>query len=184
MPEVGIILALVFLIFSAFFSSSEAAFLSLQKATIAHLVNTGVPGARRVARMVDDPERLLSTILLGNNVVNVAFTTSVTLIFISLLGDGSEGQAALLTTVAGTAALLLVGEIIPKTIAVHHAQRVAFAYARPLKWIEATLWPLVVALQWITRRARSLLGGDGQVRESITEGEACFTSRPWRFPWP
>ncbi|MCH8206875.1 MAG: HlyC/CorC family transporter [Chloroflexi bacterium] len=171
MPEVGIILALVFLVFSAFFSSSEAAFLSLQKTTVAHLVNTDVPGARRVARMIEDPERLLSTILLGNNVVNVAFTASVTLIFISLLGDGSEGQAALLTTVAGTAALLLVGEIIPKTVAVHHAQRVAFAYAGPLKWIEATLWPLVVALQWITRRASSLLGGDVPIRGSITESE-------------
>ena len=171
MPEIGIVLALVFLVFSAFFSSSEAAFLSIQKATVAHLVNTDVPGARRVARMIEDPERLLSTILLGNNVVNVAFTASVTLIFISLLGDGSEGQAALLTTVAGTAALLLVGEIIPKTIAVHHSQRVAFAYAGPLKWIEATLWPLVVVLQWVTRRARSLLGGDAPIRESITEGE-------------
>ena len=171
MPEVGIVLALVFLILSAFFSSSEAAFLSLQKATIAHLVKTDVPGARRVARMVNDPERLLSTILLGNNVVNVAFTASVTLIFISLLVDGSEGRAALLTIVAGTAALLLVGEIIPKTIAVHHARRVAFAYAGPLKWTEAAFWPLVVVLQWITRRAGSLLGGDGQIRESITESE-------------
>lgn len=171
MPEIGIILALVFLVLSAFFSSSEAAFLSLQKTTVAHLVNTDVPGARRVARMIDDPERLLSTILLGNNLVNVAFTVSVTLLFVSLLGDGSESQAALLTTIAGTAALLVVGEIIPKTIAIHHSQRVAFAYARPLKWMEVAFWPVAVVLQWITRRARSVRGGDVVARESITEGE-------------
>ena len=131
MPETAIVLALVFLVLSAFFSSSEAAFLSLQKATVAHLVNTGVPGARRVARMIADPERLLSTILLGNNLVNVAFTASVTLLFVWALGEGRESQAALLTTVAGTAALLLIGEIIPKTIAVHYSQRTAFAYAAP-----------------------------------------------------
>ena len=113
MPEAAIALAILFLVLSAFFSSSEAAFLSLQKATVAHLVNTGVPGARRVARMIADPERLLSTILLGNNLVNVAFTASVTLLFVWALGEGRESQAALLTTVAGTAALLLIGEIIP-----------------------------------------------------------------------
>lgn len=172
MPEIAIVLALVFLVLSAFFSSSEAAFLSLQKATVAHLVNTGVPGARRVARMIGDPERLLSTILLGNNLVNVAFTASVTLLFVWALGEGRESQAALLTTVAGTAALLLIGEIIPKTIAVHYSQRTAFAYARPLKWIEAALWPVVVVLQWITRRVRRSFGGDAvAVRGSITEGE-------------
>ena len=171
MPEAAIVLALVFLVLSAFFSSSEAAFLSLQKATVAHLVNTGAPGARRVARMIADPERLLSTILLGNNLVNVAFTASVTLLFVWALGEGRESQAALLTTVAGTAALLLIGEIIPKTIAVHYSQRTAFAYARPLKWMEAALWPVVVVLQWITRRVRRSFGSDAVARESITEGE-------------
>ena len=170
MPEAAIVLAILFLVLSAFFSSSEAAFLSLQRATVAHLVNTRAPGARRVARMIADPERLLSTILLGNNLVNVAFTASVTLLFVWALGEGRESQAALLTTVAGTAALLLIGEVIPKTIAVHYSQRTAFAYARPLKWIEAALWPVVVVLQWITRRVRRALGG-GVARGSITEGE-------------
>ena len=171
MPEAAIVLALVFLVFSAFFSSSEAAFLSLQRATVAHLVNTGAPGAQRVARMIADPERLLSTILLGNNLVNVAFTTSVTLLFVWALGEGRESEAALLTTAAGTAALLLAGEIIPKTIAVRYARRVAFAYARPLKWTEAALWPVIAVLQWTTRRVGRALGGDAAARESITEGE-------------
>lgn len=173
MPETGVILAIIFilLISSAFFSSSEAAFLSIQKTTVAHLVNTNMPGARRVARMIDDPERLLATILLGNNLVNVAFTASVTLLFVSLLGEGSESQAALLTTAAGTAALLIVGEIIPKTIAIHHSQRMAFAYARPLKWIETLFWPVIIILQWITRKIRFLISSEATVRGSITESE-------------
>ena len=161
------IISLVFLIFSAFFSSSEAAFLSLQKTRVAYLVNTGIPGAKRVADMIQQPERLLPTILLGNNLVNVAFTALVTVAIVSLLG---EGRGVVVATGVGTVVLLIVGETIPKTIAVRHAERVAFWYARPLKWIETLMLPLVVILQWATRRVNSLLGGTA-VTSSITEAE-------------
>ena len=73
-----IVLVGVFLVLSGFFSSSEAAFLSVQRTRIAHLVSEGVPGAKRVADMVGNPERLLATILLGNNIVNTALTAVVT----------------------------------------------------------------------------------------------------------
>ena len=173
MPDgdlVSLVLILVFLVFSAFFSSSEAAFLSLQRTRLTHLVTTGVPGAARVARMIQQPERLLSTILLGNNLVNVAFAALVTLLFVSLLGEGREGQAAAIATGVATLALLIVGETIPKTIAVRRAERVAFIYARPLKWVETLLLPLVFILQSATRRVNSLLGG-GPARGLVTEGE-------------
>ena len=108
-----LIVSVIFLIFSAFFSSSEAAFLSLQKTRLTHLVNTGVPGARRVATMVQEPERLLATILLGNNLVNVAFAALVTVVIVSLLG---EGRGVIVATVVATVILLIIGEIIPKTM--------------------------------------------------------------------
>ena len=160
-------LGLVFLMFSAFFSSSEAAFLSLQKTRLAHLVNAGAPGARRVVGMISQPERLLSTILLGNNLVNVAFTALVTVLIVRLLG---EGRGVVVATALGTAVLLIVGETIPKTIAVRHAERVAFLYARPLKWTETLMLPVVLALQWTTRRINSLFGGVS-AQGSITESE-------------
>ena len=75
---ISLALIAIFILFSAFFSSSEAAFLSLQKTRLSYLVNNNVPGARRVQDMVSSPERLLSTILLGNNLVNVAFTALIT----------------------------------------------------------------------------------------------------------
>jgi CBS domain containing-hemolysin-like protein len=165
--SVGIILSLVFLLFSAFFSSSEAAFLSLQKARITHLVTTDVPGAARVAGMIKQPERLLATILLGNNLVNVAFTALVTVMITTRLG---EGQGVIVATVVGTIALLIVGETIPKSVAVRHAEGVAFFYARPLKWVETLILPLVFVLQWASRRASALFGGPGSIA-SITEGE-------------
>jgi putative hemolysin len=166
--SLSLVLIVVFLIFSAFFSSSEAAFLSLQKTRITHLVNTNVRGAQRIARMVNQPERLLPTVLLGNNLANVAFTAVVTVLMVELLGD--QGRGVAVATGVGTAVLLIVGETIPKTVAVLHAERVAFLYARPLKWIEFIMWPVVVLLQWMTRRVNSLVGGNAGGR-SITEGE-------------
>ena len=97
---VSISLIVLFLILSAFFSSSEAAFLSLQKTRLSHLLNTNVPGASRVAEMVSNTERLLSTILLGNNLVNVAFTAIITTLAVSLVEDGPLAVA--IATVAGT----------------------------------------------------------------------------------
>ncbi len=171
MPDAGafsLILMIVFVLFSAFFSSSEAAFLSLEKVRVAHLVNTNSPGARRVASMIEQPERLLATILLGNNLVNVAFTAVVTVLAVDLLGE-SRGVVA--ATVAGTLILLVFGEIVPKTFAVHYPERMAFLYARPLKGIELLLWPLVFVLQWIPHRARNIFGVNVPSRESITESE-------------
>ena len=169
MLEISIPLLVVFLVFSAFFSSSEAAFLSLQRTRIAHLVTSGVPGAERVASMIRQPERLLSTILLGNNLVNVAFTALVTVMIVKIEALG-EGGGVVVATAVGTTALLIVGEIIPKTIAWRNAERAAFLYARPLKWVETLMLPLVVVLQWTSHRVSSALGG-ASVRRSITEGE-------------
>ena len=170
MLEISIPLLVVFLIFSAFFSSSEAAFLSLQRTRIAHLVTSGVPGSERIANMIGQPERLLSTILLGNNLVNVAFTALVTVLILKIDALG-EGGGVVVATAVGTTALLILGEVIPKTIAVRNAERAAFLYARPLKWVESLMLPLVLVLQWTSRRVNSALGGGVSMRRSITEGE-------------
>ena len=157
------------ILLSAFFSSSESAFLSLQKtARLTHLVSTGAKGAHRVSRMLDDPSRLLSTILLCNNLVNVAFTALVTIIAVSVLGNQQKGAIA--ATVVGTTILLILGEIIPKTLAVRHAERLAFTYARPLQIIEFLLLPLVSTLQWVSEFLS--IGNAGPREEtSITEEE-------------
>ena len=166
----SLVLVGVFLVLSGFFSSSEAAFLSVQRTRIAHLVSEGVPGAKRVANMVSNPERLLATILLGNNLVNVAFTSVVTFAILNYVGQGNEGSGVLIATAVSTIALVIVGEIIPKSVAVRKAEPVAFLYSHPLKWIEYLLWPFVFALQWITRGVNALLGGSN-VQPMITEGE-------------
>ena len=160
-----------FLVLSAFFSSSEAAFLSLQKTRIAHLLSEGVPGARRVANMLNEPERLLSTILLGNNLVNVAFSAVITVVVVNRLDQYNEGVGVVIATIIGTVTLLLLGETIPKTIAVRNSERIAFMYSYPLKWGEYLLLPFVLVLQWITKMFSSRVGGTQEDQPSITEGE-------------
>ncbi len=166
----NLVLIAVFLLLSGFFSSSEAAFLSVQRTRIAHLVSEGIPAARRVANMVANPERLLATILLGNNVVNTALTAVVTAFFVTNAGQGNEEAAIVFATVFSATALVILGEIIPKSMAVRNAERMAFLYSHPLKWTEYLLWPVVLLLQWITRGVNALLGGSN-VQPMITEGE-------------
>ena len=167
----SIALLLGFLVLSAFFSSSEAAFLSLQRTRIAHLLSEGAPGARRVANMLKEPERLLSTILLGNNLVNVAFSAVITVVVLDRVGQGNEGVGVIIATILGTVTLLLLGETIPKTIAVRNSERLAFMYSYPLKWGEYILLPFVLILQWITKMVSSRVGGTQESQRSITEGE-------------
>lgn len=171
-------LALVFVLLalSAFFSSSESAFLSVQRTRIAHLVSEGVPGARRVANMIGEPERLLATILLGNNIVNAATTAVITATVVAFVGadsrtGGVTPAGVVIATAISTIALVLFGEIIPKTIAVRNSEKVAFLYSRPLTWTEYLLLPLVLILQWATRGLNALLGGGIEERRSITEDE-------------
>ena len=154
------------LLLSAFFSSSEAAFLSLRKVRIRRLVEDEVPGAERVARMVDEPAKVLPTILLGNNLVNTAFAALATVIMVALIG---EGRGVLAATAVSTIALLVLGETLPKTVAVRHSERLFFLFARPLQLIELFLLPFAATLQLVNRFLAARLGSD--TRGLFTEEE-------------
>jgi len=130
-------------------------------------VTNNIPGAKRVHDMVTNTERLLSTILLGNNLVNVAFTAVVTALAVKWLKEGPVAVAA--ATIVGTGLLLIFGEIIPKSLAVKKSERVSFLYARPLKLIELSLYPLILFLQWLSRTTQSIFGQEQE--EVVTEGE-------------
>ena len=167
--SVSLILIFLFLVLSAFFSSSEAAFLSLQKTRLSFLVNSGVPGAKRVADMIGNTDLLLSTILLGNNLVNVAFTAVITALAVAALGRGPLAVAA--ATITGTILLLVFGEIIPKSLAVRRSEKVAFAYARPLKAVELSLYPIIIVLQWLSNITQSIFTRQELIEDTVTEIE-------------
>ena len=167
---ISTVLIAIFILFSGFFSSSEAAFLSLQRTRLTYLVNNNVPGAKRVQDMINNTDRLLSTILLGNNLVNVAFTALVTALAVSWLGEGPLALTA--ATVIGTTVLLILGEIIPKSIAVKKSEKMTFLYARPLKMVELSLYPIILFLQWLTRATQTIFGHEANDEDrAVTEGE-------------
>ena len=128
-----------------------------------------MPGARRVHDMVANTERLLSTILMGNNLVNVAFTAVVTALAVKWLKEGPLAVAA--ATIIGTGLLLIFGEIIPKSLAVKKAEKVSFLYARPLKMVELSLYPVILFLQWLSRTTQSIFGQEQEAEDGVTEGE-------------
>ncbi len=172
MEDIGlssIILLTVLVVLSAFFSGSEVALLSIQKVRIQHMVSIGTPGAARVARMVESPERLLPPILLGNNVVNTAAAAVATAIAITVVKD--EGSAVLIATAMVTTVLLIFGETLPKTIAARYADKVSVAVALPIQWVGWILFPAVYLLQRITFLISRLIGAERGQGSLITTEE-------------
>ena len=157
----------VCLLLSAFFSSSETAFISLQRIRVEHLVNTKVAGAGRVAKMLQRPERLLSTILLGNNLVNTAAAALATFLAIRIWGS----QGVLFATIGITVFLLIFCETTPKTIATQHAERLSLVLARPIEVISWLFTPFVVVLSWMASGFSKLLGGAPVPRSLVSEEE-------------
>jgi putative hemolysin len=152
---VYLILIIVFIGLSAFFSSSETSFLALQKVRLEHLVSTGVKGASLVARMIKKPEKLLSAILLGNNLVNTAAAALVTALAVDVWGE----QGILYTTLIITVVILIFAETTPKTFAAQHSEKMALFYARPLGLVSWVFTPFVAALSWIASGFARLFGG-------------------------
>jgi Mg2+/Co2+ transporter CorB len=161
-------LLVLFLALSAFFSGSETAFIALQRVRLIHMVRTGVPGARQIFRMAQHPERLLATVLLGNNLVNTAAAALSTALVISLLDN--VNSAILIATGGVTLLLLIFGEIVPKTLAARHSERFAFAVVRPLQLVEWLLFPLVRSLQGLSSVIARITGAAGQP-SLVTEQE-------------
>ncbi len=163
-----LVLLVICLLLSAFFSSSETAFISLQRFRVEHLVKTEVKGARRVAKMIERPERVLSTILLGNNFVNTAAAALGTILAVSVWG---QERGILIATVGVTIILLIFAETTPKTIAVHHAEKLSLAYARPLQVMSWVFAPFVLVLSWIASSFTKLVGGTPVSRSLISDEE-------------
>lgn len=170
MPYWYIILILISLGLSAFFSSAESAFLTLQNTPrLQHLVSTGDLKAQRVQKMLSRPERLLATILLGNNLVNILFASLVTMLVMDFMEDQFLG--VIVATILGTAVLLVFGEVIPKAFAIRNPEKVAFVYARPLKLVETVFYPVIVSIQFVSRTILIRKVEDESEVPSITEGE-------------
>jgi putative hemolysin len=150
-----LILIIIFIGLTAFFCSSETAFLALQRVRLEHLASTGVKGARLVARMIEKPEKLLSVVLLGINVCNTAAAALVTALAVTLWGE----KGILIATAVVTVVILIFAETTPKTFAAQHSEKMALLFVRPLGFVSWLLTPFVAALSWIAAGFARLAGG-------------------------
>ncbi len=164
------------LILSAFFSASETAFAALPRARLLHLTRTGRSGASRVSTLIQRPERFLATVLLSNNLVNTAAAALATVLVVEMIGNPSI--SVLISTIGVTLVLLIFCETLPKTIAWHRSETVAFTVSRPLSLVGLLLSPIVAVLQWFTTLVSRALGitassdqvGEEEIRTLIAAG--------------
>jgi putative hemolysin len=153
---------------SAFFSSSEIALFSLPPHRVDALVADNVPGAKRLKALKTNPHRLLVTILVGNNIVNIATSSIATGLLAFYL---PAGQAVIVATFGVTSLVLLFGESAPKSYAVEHTESWALTVARPLKTAEYLLLPLVVVFDFLTRQLNRITGGRAALEEQYITRE-------------
>jgi putative hemolysin len=154
---------------AAFFCSAETAFIGMQKLRLQHLIQSGHPSAKKVAKIVEQPEKFLATVLLGINFFETAVATLGTIIAVSLIRDANWAVA--IATIVITIVTLVFAELVPKSLAVRYGERLALKYARPLEIISTILYPLVYILNRIGIRFTKLVGESEIPKPTISEEE-------------
>ena len=149
----GLMILLVILVcLSAFFSSAESALLSANKVRLMNLQDEGNRKAKLVLNLLEEQSKVISTILVGNNVVNIAASSLATKVALDMWGDAGLGLA----TGAMTLIILIFGEVVPKNIGAINANTWSMVVAPPLKLLAIILTPIVWVLSEISRLAGKL----------------------------
>lgn len=164
--NVTLIIILLCIIMSAYFSATETAFSSLNRIRIKNMADKGNKRAALVLKLSEDYDRLLSTILIGNNIVNIACASLSTLLFVRLLG---EDAGASVSTAVTTVIVLVFGEVSPKSIAKESPEKFSMFSAPILNFMAVLLTPLnFLFKQWKKVLSRFFHSSDSQ---GITEEE-------------
>ncbi|MDO4792973.1 MAG: hemolysin family protein [Filifactor alocis] len=163
-----IVLLVVLLLFSAFFSSSETALMSISKIRLRHLAENNVKNARKTQALLDEPNKLLGTILVGNNLVNIAASAIATSLSITLW----EGKGVGIATLVMTILVLIFGEVTPKNLAMDYTEEIVLFITPIMQKIVLLFRPVVAVLTLITNGIIRMLGGKvNEKKPFITEEE-------------
>ena len=159
---ISLLAILALLLLSGFFSGSETALTAVSRARIHHLARKGSKRARAVSWLIDRRERLIGSILIGNNLVNILASALATSALIALFGPAGVAYA----TLAMTILIVIFAEILPKTYAIRHPERFALGVA-PLARIVVWLFaPIAGAMLFLVRGTLALTGVDGKERDA------------------
>ena len=165
---VGALVILVLLALSGFFSSSEIAMFALPPHRVDSLVADNLPNSETLKELKDDPHRLLVTILVGNNIVNIAMSSFATGLLTLYF---SQSVAVFIATFGITSLVLLFGESAPKSYAVENTESWALRIAKPLKASEYLLLPLIVTFDYLTRQVNKITGGRAEIESTYVTRE-------------
>jgi putative hemolysin len=159
----------VLLALSAFFSASETSYTSVNMIRIRNMAEEGNPKAAVAVRLVENYDRMLSTLLIGNNIVNIALSSLTTVAATKAFGDAGVAVA----TGAATLLVLTFGEILPKSWAKENSERLVLAVAMPLRVFVIVFYPLSTFFIWLKGIFRKK-GENGEKAPSITEQELMY----------
>ncbi|MDF1848169.1 MAG: HlyC/CorC family transporter [Parvibaculaceae bacterium] len=158
MDTIDLILTLIsifiLLCLSGFFSGSETALTAASRARMHHLSENGSKRAQHVQRLTEDRERLIGAILLGNNLVNILASALATSLLIFFFGDAGVVYATLVMT----ALVLIFAEVMPKTYAISHTDRMALAVAPIIGFVVRVFAPITTTIAFIVQRTLGLFG--------------------------
>lgn len=166
--EIGMIIAFILLLgMSALFSMSETAFMSVNKIRMRTLAEEGNKKAKVVEKLLENQKNMLSAILIGNNLVNMAASSLTTSFVISVFGN----EATLVAVATGfvTLMVLIFGEITPKSIATEKADNIAFSVAGFIRFLTFICTPIAFCLNIFSYPIIKLLGGSGKNGPTMTE---------------
>ncbi len=153
---------------SAFFSMSETALMSISKIRLRTMVDENIKNSKLIQSVLEDPGRLLSAILIGNNLVNIGASSLATAIIVDKVGSKGIGIATGLLTII----VLIFGEITPKTFATKNAEKVSLFVIKFIKFCMIIFTPFIIVLNFITGFILKLLGVKKHEKTpTITESE-------------
>ena len=163
---IQLVVLVILLALSAFFSSAETALTTVNRLRVRALVDDGDARAIVLAKVIDDPGKLLSAILIGNNIVNISASSIATLLATKFFGSAGAGIA----TGVMTLLVLIFGEVTPKTMASLKAEKIALSYAKIVYVIMIVFTPLIFILDLLSGGILRLFGIDPDKRDdSVTE---------------
>ncbi|MEG0318264.1 MAG: hemolysin family protein [Niameybacter sp.] len=152
---VQLVVLVILLVGSAFFSASETALMAISKIDARHMVDQNIKNAKLVSKLVEDPNKLLGAILVGNNIVNIGASSLATVIATDLFKSAGAGIATGVMTIL----VLIFGEITPKSLSTQKTQEVACFVARPISILVVTFNPIVKVLMFISNLIIRIFGG-------------------------
>lgn len=164
---IQLITILILLLLSAFFSSAETALTTVNKVRIRSLVEEGNKKAVVVSKVLDNYSKMLSAILIGNNIVNISVSSLVTTLTIRVWGNAFVS----LTTGLLTLLILMFGEIVPKTWAMYNAEKISLFYGRIIYFLMLILTPVIFLVDKISNGILHLLKIDDKKKALMTENE-------------